>query len=430
MDSGFVSNAPLIRTPGIRTKLHTLLHRPSETSAGRYLRIATFIVILLSTLCFVLQSIPSCHSFAGGFAVIDGLVAVAFTIEYVIKFVVVPDGRGDEENDGDNRPPPTTVWVARLRFACEPMSIVDILSFGPWWLTVWFSSSGGWFLQILRSLRLIRILRTLRLAQESSELRILVACVSHALPALRMLSFFLVLELLIVGGIVFYVERGNGPPDPVNGKWMYSAADPLGQGGEEAIFQSIPDAMWFVLVTVTTVGYGQEVPATVWGKIFAAVAMLTGLVGISSIISIIGAEFKGLRDSGVYNITRRVDPTAGPVSATAGLMSGTGATPLRLPPMGSGNGGGGGSGKLDERIDELKRLLSSQRQQYSDDPSKAAALTALEDAAVASLNAFMQLTLQGSGIAVEAAAATTTTATVAPLQMPPQPKVEPASSSM
>ena len=88
MDSGFVSNAPLIRTPGIRTKLHTLLHRPSETSAGRYLRIATFIVILLSTLCFVLQSIPSCHSFAGGFLVIDGLVAVAFTIEYVIKFVV------------------------------------------------------------------------------------------------------------------------------------------------------------------------------------------------------------------------------------------------------------------------------------------------------------------------------------------------------
>ena len=108
MDSGFVSNAPLIRTPGIRTKLHTLLHRPSETSAGRYLRIATFIVILLSTLCFVLQSIPSCHSFAGGFLVIDGFVAVAFTIEYVIKFVVVPDGRGDEENDGTGRAAPRT----------------------------------------------------------------------------------------------------------------------------------------------------------------------------------------------------------------------------------------------------------------------------------------------------------------------------------
>ena len=61
MQGGFTSTAPLIRVETWRTRCHTLLHRPSDTPGGRRLRIATFALILLSTACFILQSIPELH---------------------------------------------------------------------------------------------------------------------------------------------------------------------------------------------------------------------------------------------------------------------------------------------------------------------------------------------------------------------------------
>jgi voltage-gated potassium channel len=269
MEAGFRASAPLIRTPDWRTKLHTLLHRPSDTPNGRLLRAVTFVVIVLSTLCFVLQSMPGLNGFSVGWQVIDGIVAFTFTVEYVAKVVVIPDGRGGEEYDGAHRPRGTTREM-RLRFMREPMSIIDLLSILPFWLGIMMPFAAPWFLQLLRALRLVRVLRTLRLAQESAELRLLARCMLHALPALRMLCFFLVLDLLIVGGLVFHAERGHGPLR--DGKWYFD-------NDTVAEFQSIPDAAWFALVTVTTVGYGREVPVTPMGKLITSGAMLSGLIG-------------------------------------------------------------------------------------------------------------------------------------------------------
>ena len=84
----------------------------------------------------------------------------------------------------------------------EPMSVIDLLALLPFWLGL-FSSGSGFWSQLLRSLRLVRILRMLRLAQESTELLSMVDCVLQALPALRMLAFLFLLELIIVGGLVF-----------------------------------------------------------------------------------------------------------------------------------------------------------------------------------------------------------------------------------
>lgn len=396
---GFVSNAPLVRTPGWRTKAHTLLHRPSETAMGRNLRISTFVVIILSTVCFILQSIPDLATWSGFWKAIDMIVALLFTVEYIIKLIVVPDGRGDEEHDHTNsrRPPPASPCKARLRFAAEPMSIVDLVAIVPVWVELILPFLGLWFLQILRSLRLMRILRTLRLAQESTELRILVRCVSHGLPALRMLCFFLVLDLVIVGGLVFHAERGNGPNEVVNSTsglmWVRADAKP-------AVFQSIPDAMWWALVTVTTVGYGEEVPATLLGKLVACAAMLTGLIGISSIISIISAETTALRATRGSVMENGPPAHSYPLaSPTASLLAGDqmaltpagGLRPLSLPAMSASTTRvGGGDGELDERIRSLQHELAA-RQRTCADASKRACLAALEESALSTLQAFRQL---------------------------------------
>lgn len=115
----------------------------------------------------------------------------------------------------------------------------------------------------LRALRLVRVLRLLRLAQHSAELRVLVGMIANVVPALRMLGFFLALELIIVGGLAFHAERADGPDElDEEGMWLRADRTP-------AVFQSIPDAMWWTLVTVSTVGYGDQVtrrPHTLLGK--------------------------------------------------------------------------------------------------------------------------------------------------------------------
>ena len=179
----FTSDAPpLIRTPGCRTRCHALLNRPSESFAGRVFRAATLFLILVSSLCFVLQTLPPLAKW-GGWEVIDVIVAVLFTIEYVARIVVAPDGRGDEEATA--QPTPVSARRARLREATNPFRIIDALAIAPFWLGLIMQFAPPAFLSLLRSLRLVRVLRTLRLAQESAEMRALVSCVSHALPALR-----------------------------------------------------------------------------------------------------------------------------------------------------------------------------------------------------------------------------------------------------
>ena len=120
-----VASRPLVRHPGWRAKLHDLLNRPSSSPSARLLHVAVLGVILLSTLFFVLESLPTVAEW-GGWGPIDGLVAILFTVEYVARLVVAPDGRGDEE--ADDAPAPAAgaagCWAgARCRFARQPMAI-------------------------------------------------------------------------------------------------------------------------------------------------------------------------------------------------------------------------------------------------------------------------------------------------------------------
>ena len=223
-----ISTAPLIRTPGFRTRCHETLNRPSASFLGRTIRTITLSIILGSTVLFVLQSVPSLASW-GGWGALDALVAVIFTLEYGAKLLVAPDGRGDEELDHLRRSTPNSACHARIRFMREPMSVIDLLALLPFWLGL-FSSGSGFWSQLLRSLRLVRILRMLRLAQESTELLCMVDCVLQALPALRMLAFFLLLELIIVGGLVFVRCSSASPACPARAppkRFLARAPPPL-----------------------------------------------------------------------------------------------------------------------------------------------------------------------------------------------------------
>lgn len=137
----------------------------------------------------------------------------------------------------------------------QPLSVIDLCAIAPFWIELFLSLFGSLIpiasLQLLRALRLVRVLRLLRFAEESQELRALADCVTRVLPALRLLVFFLTLELVIIGGLVFHAERGSLSSS--GDAWLAAGEDQ--EDGELSQFQNIADAAWWTLVTVTTVGY-------------------------------------------------------------------------------------------------------------------------------------------------------------------------------
>jgi len=128
-----------------------------------------------------------------------------------------------------------------------------------------------------------------------------------------------------------------------------------------APFQSVRDGIWWALVTVTTVGYGDLVPLSTAGRLVGAMAMLTGVVGLSSIISIMTQEMGCCRDPETGRFSHR--PSATPPSARA-----NGSTPpllaATIPPTSCGGGGSDGGGAaqlhaLEQRLARLEQLLTS-----------------------------------------------------------------------
>ena len=205
---------PLVRTQDWRATAHNLLNRPNSSKEAFLLQLGTVGLILLSTLFFVLESLPDVQW--GGWNVLDGLIAVAFTIELVLRFVVAPDGRGEEEEEETTATAALTPRHARLRLLRQPLILVDICAVVPFWFgLVFFSVAPGASL-VLRALRLVRVLRLLRLSQASKEMQMFVDSVQRCTTALRLLLFLLLLQILILGGLVFHLERG---PSVIDGMW-------------------------------------------------------------------------------------------------------------------------------------------------------------------------------------------------------------------
>ena len=160
------ASRPLIRAPGWRGMVHDLLNRPSSSTNARCLQVSTYTVIVISTSCFVIASFPTLTLWAG-WSVIDGTVAVLFTIEYAFRIYTAPDGRGDEDAEKAHAlaTQPRTAAEARLRCMRQPLVLIDLCAIAPFWVELVLPFLPLSFLQILRSLRLFRVLRMLRLAQ-------------------------------------------------------------------------------------------------------------------------------------------------------------------------------------------------------------------------------------------------------------------------
>ncbi|MBI1360719.1 MAG: ion transporter [Alphaproteobacteria bacterium] len=230
---------------GLRYKLY-LEMEPHARSKPGLSSTNTFIValVLFSFLLFALETEPTITGSARQWIVIlNYAVLVAFAVEYIVRLWVVGlDGR----HGG---------MMGRLRYALSIYALADLAAFLPelLWLSLPHTGDDERMLMFLRVLRLVRLLK---IARFSPAFDILGAAFKRASSQL-LTALALAMALVFVSAVTLYFIEG------------------VGQGRQQ--FASIPRAIWWAVATLTTVGYGDVYPVTVWGKVAAALIAFAGI---------------------------------------------------------------------------------------------------------------------------------------------------------
>jgi len=219
----------------------------SDTPAGRAFDIGLLVAIGLSVLAVMLESIRSIALRYGPFLhAVEWVFTVLFIVEYGLRLAVV------------RRP---------LAYALSPLGIVDFLAIVPTLATLVLA--GSRYLLVIRTLRLLRVFRIFKLGRFVGEGEFIVTALKAS--RFKILVFLAaVLTLVVVVGTLMYVVEG-------------------GQNG----FTSIPKCVYWAIVTVTTVGYGDISPVTMLGQTLASVLMIMGYAIIAVPTGIVSAQMAG-----------------------------------------------------------------------------------------------------------------------------------------
>jgi voltage-gated potassium channel len=238
-----------------RDRLHEIIFE-ADTPTGKLFDVALIIAIFASVAVVVLSTLPAAGAepYRSWFLILEWVFTAFFTIEYVLRLIIV------------RRP---------LRYATSFYGIIDLLSILPAFIGL--VVPGGERLLVVRTLRLLRIFRVFKLTRYLSE----AAALREALYISRhKIAVFIttVLIVILIASALMHVVEGN-------------------EGNTS--FDSMPSAMYWAIITMTTVGYGDVVPITVIGKATTAVLVLLGYSLIIVPTGILTAEIAGNQPGGV-----------------------------------------------------------------------------------------------------------------------------------
>ncbi len=215
-----------------------------DTRPGRIFDVLLIVVILASVLVIMLESVASVRAeYASLLRGAEWVFTVLFTIEYVTRLWCV------------GRP---------LTYAKSPLGLIDLLAVLPTYLSVLFP--GGQVLPVVRILRVLRVFRILKLAHYVGEAGVLVRALKASRYKITIFVLTVVTITVIVGSLMYLIEG------PENG------------------FTSIPRGVYWGIVTLTTVGFGDIIPQTAWGQTLASVVMIMGYGIIAVPTGIVTAE--------------------------------------------------------------------------------------------------------------------------------------------
>lgn len=227
---------------------------PSDRLLPKLVDLGLVALICVNVLAVCLETVPEISAAHEGLFLAIEVVSVAiFTVEYAVRIWVAPEhlaysGMGPGK--------------ARLRYALSPFAVIDLLAILPFYLAFLVPFD-------LRVLRVFRLVRFFKLTRYSTGMRSLARAVQAEWRALAA-SLIIMAGLVLVAAAVMHMAERNAQPDA---------------------FGSIPQSLWWAVVTLTTVGYGDVVPQTVIGRMLGSVVMLFGLAMFALPLGIVATAF-------------------------------------------------------------------------------------------------------------------------------------------
>ncbi|XP_013403462.1 potassium voltage-gated channel subfamily A member 2 isoform X2 [Lingula anatina] len=285
-DEGFIKEEERVLPENkIQRKIWCLFEYPETSLGARIIAIFSVLIILLSIVIFCLETLPEFKhyrvvnttingtghtleeddipKFSEPFFIIETGCIVWFTSELLVRFASCPE---------------------KLGFFKDIMNLIDIVAIIPYFITLGTviadeqetpepqkkqQNNQAMSLAILRVIRLVRVFRIFKLSRHSKGLQILGQTLKASMRELGLLIFFLFIGVILFSSAVYFAEADS----------------------DASHFKSIPDAFWWAVVTMTTVGYGDMRPIGVWGKLVGSLCAITGVLTIALPVPVIVSNF-------------------------------------------------------------------------------------------------------------------------------------------
>lgn len=246
MDTG-AWNKP--EKPGWRRTWHEIIFE-AETPGGKNFDVALLWLIIVSVLAVMLESVAEIQRQIGSvLLVLEWIFTLLFTVEYIVRLLTVKHP---------------------LRYAISFFGIVDLLSIIPTYLAAFLI--GSHYMLVIRTLRLLRVFRVLKLGRMMSESQALLDAMKASRDKIMVFLASVLTMVVILGTTMYMVE-----------------------GGENG-FTSIPRSIYWAIVTLTTVGYGDIAPHTVFGQALSSAVMILGYAILAVPTGIVTVELAHIHD--------------------------------------------------------------------------------------------------------------------------------------
>lgn len=230
--------------PSWRQRIHEIIYE-ADTPAGKLFDITLLGVIIISLVLVMLESVPGIGDrYADQFIIAEWVITIFFSIEYLLRIICV------------NKP---------SRYIFSFYGLIDLLSTIPLYLSFFFGGINA--LLAIRSLRLLRVFRILKISRYIGEADKLARAIRASGPKIFVFLFAVLVISIIFGTLMYLVE------------------------GPEHGFDSIPKSIYWCIVTLTTVGFGDIAPVTPLGQFIATIIMIMGYGIIAVPTGIVSAEY-------------------------------------------------------------------------------------------------------------------------------------------
>lgn len=237
-----------------QVKLHTVIFE-ADTKAGRFFDVVLLWAILFSVILVMAESVSELRDrYEDLFWTLEWIFTILFTIEYVLRILCV---------------------VRPVRYMISFYGLIDLLSIVPTYLSLFFIDTHS--LRIIRALRLLRVFRVLKLARFVKESDLIIQALKNSRYRIIVFLFGVLAVTSIMGTIMYIVES------------------------PETGFTSIPRSIYWAIVTLTTVGFGDIAPQTDLGQFIASIVMVLGYAIIAIPTGIITGEVIKSADNSKVN---------------------------------------------------------------------------------------------------------------------------------